>query len=84
MFSHFSGMTRNNWRLGTILFFTPDSGHAYSHVPPAVCKNLSVKGFRVLEISPLLFRHNRGTSVTLTCIVAAAHKGLGVRKILTD
>ena len=79
MFSHFSGMTRNNWKLGTILIFTPDSGHAYSYVPWAVCKTLSVKGFKWLEISPLLFRHNRGTGVTLTCFAEAVQKGLGVR-----
>ena len=70
--------------LGVILIFTPDSGHAYSCVPQAVCENLSVKGFKGLEISALLFRHNRRTSVTFTCFVEAVHKGLGVRKILTD
>ena len=41
-------------------FFTPDSGHAYHMSHQAVCENLSVKGFKGLEISTLLFRHNRG------------------------
>ena len=42
------------------MIFTPDSGHAYSCVSQAVCKNLSVKGFKGLEISPPLCRHNGG------------------------
>ena len=44
--------------------------------PWAVLKNLSVKGFEELEISPLLSEHYRGKSVPLTCIIGAVHKGL--------
>ena len=47
--------------------------------PLGCSQNLGVKGFKELKISPLQAKPNRGTSVTLTCIVGAVHNGLGVR-----
>ena len=43
---------------------------------------MEIRKFKALEISPLLFQCNEETSVTLTCVGRAIHRGLSVRQIL--
>ena len=74
----FSVVIRGNRRLGAILIFIPEGGHVYLLVPQIVCKNPSVRKFKGLEVFPLWPQHRRETNVTLTCVVRAIHKGLGM------
>ena len=81
MFLYFNDVIRNSRRLGAILIFTPDSGYVYLSVLQTVCK-VKITKLNWLGVLLLLFKHNRGTSVTLTCVGRAIYKGSGIRQIL--
>ena len=78
MFSYFGDVIKNSGWIGAILIFTPDCGYVYLSVLQDVCE-VKIRKFKMLEVLPLLLKHNRGTSVTLTGVSREIHKGSDVK-----
>ena len=81
IFSCFCVVIRNSRRLGAILIFTSHQGYVYSSILQTTC-DVKISKFKGLEVSPFIFYHNEETSVTLTHVGRAIHRGSSVRQIL--
>ena len=81
MILYFGDVISNSRWMGAILISTLDCGYVYLSVLQTACE-VKIRKFEGLGSCPCYFSMPGETSVNLTCVGRAIHKGSGIRKIL--